>query len=171
MNGFAANSSIPPIYISFIIAVFAFAGLFMLFRLLQNVWMFKKSSHWSTTQGKILFSGVESQTSMDEDGTNTTFLAKVIYRYQVSDRTYENNQIAFNCDLSTANYSRQADLAAQYPQGSSITVYYDPDDPENAVLERKLFSVLVSLLMAAVFLGISLSILLVVILSNPTPLN
>ncbi len=166
MNGIPLNSSLPPIFISLIIAVFALAGLFMLFKLLQDSWMVKKSRDWAVTQGEVLFSGVESQTSMDEDGTNTTFLAKVIYRYQVAGKTYENNQIAFNSDLSTANYTRQADLAAQYPQGTPITVYYDPDDPENAVLERKLFFTLATIFMAAVFLTISLSILLLLVIAS-----
>lgn len=161
------NSILPTICISGVISVFGLAGIFVLFQLLKTYFLFKQSQHWSTTEGMVLFSGVDSQTSVEPEGSNTTYQAKVIYQYIVSGQTYEHNRIAFNSDLRTTNYNKQAELASRYPQGEPITVYYDPDDPEQAVLERKVSAVLLTLLMAAVFIGISILIALFTLGNNP----
>ena len=159
---------IPTICISGVITIFAFAGLFLLFKLMQNFLLVKQSKHWLTTPGKVVFSGVETQTTTDESGTTTTYLAKVIYEYQVADQLFQQNRIAFNSDSSTSNYKSQAAISARYPPEKPILVYYDPKNPAEAVLERKVTFVMTTIIIAALFLGISLFVIFITLWSNPT---
>jgi hypothetical protein len=160
---------IPTICISGVITIFAFAGLFLLFKLMKNFFLAKQSKHWLTTPGKVVFSGVESQTTTDESGTTTTYLAKVIYEYQVADQFYQHNRIAFNSDTSTINYKSQAAISARYQPEETILVYYDPENPAEAVLERKVTSVFTTIIIAAVFLGISFFVIFIILKMKPPP--
>ena len=147
------------IVVFIIILFFAVAGGYMLYKLLKNIVLYLQSKRWMRTEGQILFAGVDSQTSIEVDGPHTTYQAKVIYRYTVSGNTYDHNQIAFNSDLRTENYQKQAEIASQYAPGEAVTVYYNPNHPENAIIERKIFSVLVHIMMVLIFFGISLLII------------
>lgn len=158
---------IPTICISGVITIFAFAGLFLLFKLMQSFLLAKQSKHWLTTPGKVVFSGVETQTTTDESGTTTTYLAKVIYEYQVADQLFQHNRIAFNSDSSTSNYKSQAAISARYQIEKPTLVYYDPENPAEAVLERKVTFVMTTIIISALFLGISLFVMFITLWSNP----
>lgn len=57
---------------------------------------------------------------------------RVLYRYGVSGREHESRRIVF---VDRARGRTRSELAAEYPEGRRVTVRYDPDDPETAVLE------------------------------------
>jgi hypothetical protein len=57
----------------------------------------------------------------------------VEYEFSVSDRTYRGARIAIGDDSGGANI--EATLA-RYPVNKNVTVYYEPADPNNCVLER-----------------------------------
>ena len=59
------------------------------------------------------------------------------YTYQVSGQAYSSKRMVFGALKGYGNPAKaEADLQA-YPLGEQITVYYDPEKPSEAVLERK----------------------------------
>jgi hypothetical protein len=91
---------------------------------------------WSTVAGGILTSEVIIHHSRDSHGRTTiNFMPKVTYEYQVDGQKFTGDGIAFG----TATYGKKkADaIAAAYPQGTPVTVHYDPANPAKAVLETK----------------------------------
>jgi hypothetical protein len=58
----------------------------------------------------------------------------VVFSYAVGRVRFMSSRIAFH-SLSSSNRSDAARFAATYPVGRTVQVFYDPQDPEQAVLE------------------------------------
>ena len=141
--------------------VFIAVGLFMLYRLVKNVQKAKQSKNWMTTPGKVLFSDVDVQYSTNADDEPVKmYQAKVVYEYDVFGMHYEKDRIAFNTGMRSSNYRKHAAVAAAYPAGNSVTVFYNPDDPDDAVLETKVQSPTSSIIIALVMIAIGLVIII-----------
>ena len=78
----------------------------------------------------ITESGVD--TSSDGEG-GTTYCLWVEYQYTYDNETYDGNVLSFSKDNSCSSWSEDAD--EDYPAGKEITVYVNPDNPYDAVLE------------------------------------
>jgi len=81
------------------------------------------STNWPTTKGEILESGFRTK------GDNTSYPV-VKYQYDVNGKTYDGDRIVFgsSADVPSGTLDR-------YPVGGTVTVFYDPNHPESAVLE------------------------------------
>ena len=88
------------------------------------------TSDWNATDGVITESGVD--TSSDGEG-GTTYCLWVEYQYTYDNETYDGNVLSFSKDNSCSSWSEDAD--EDYPAGKEITVYVNPDNPYDAVLE------------------------------------
>ena len=88
------------------------------------------TSDWNATDGVITESGVD--TSSDGEG-GTTYCLWVEYQYTYDNETYDGNVLSFSKDNSCSSWSEDAD--ENYPAGKEITVYVNPDNPYDAVLE------------------------------------
>jgi hypothetical protein len=64
-------------------------------------------------------------------------VARIVYRYQVGETVYESEQVGFETVPVEASSEAGQRLLGQYPAGAQVTVYHDPADPANAVLERE----------------------------------
>ena len=72
---------------------------------------------------------------------------------------YEKDRIAFNTGVRSSNYKKHAAIAAAYPVGQALTVYFNPDDPNDAVLETKVDSAASSVIIAIICIAIGLVII------------
>ena len=88
------------------------------------------SRDWTAVPGTITVSQVAIST--DEDGT--TYSADVQYKYVVNDRWRAADTVHFG-EYGSGSRSHAEKIVARYPPGSPVTVYYNPDDPDTAVLE------------------------------------
>lgn len=88
----------------------------------------KKSTNWPTAKGVIIESYIRSD---DEGGYNP----RVRFTYQVDAKEYESSEITTKQRSDTLNRNPAEAIIAQYPEGSTVTVYYDPRHPSYGVLE------------------------------------
>ncbi len=93
---------------------------------LQNA---RVSESWPTTTGEILSSNVR----IDDDDEGTSYFGDVTFRYVVADLPYTSDNVSFG--QYGGNRSHAEEIVAKYPVGSQVTVYYDPNEVETAVLE------------------------------------
>jgi hypothetical protein len=129
---------------AFPVVMLAGMGLFTLmlwYAFQRQLWDMRR---WSSAQGKVLVSEVESL--MDEGASeNSTptqmFRPSVVYTFKVDGRQYMSDHVVPGTQTSGKVAGRAPgfvnDRVAKYPPGSSVTVYYDPRDPTQSVLERK----------------------------------
>jgi hypothetical protein len=89
-----------------------------------------KTRNWSSVMGKVTSSMMEERS--DNEGGTTSYPV-VVYRYSAGGQTYENDKIAPGLQWGGTGAGR---VVARYPAGSSVTVYYDPQNPSVSILER-----------------------------------
>ncbi len=90
----------------------------------------RASSQWPTTEGTVTSSEVRDTSDAESD----SYSPRVTYEYQVDDVSYQNNTITFGQN-SYSSRRKAESIAAGYPTGSRVTVYYEPGDPAQSVLE------------------------------------
>ncbi len=118
---------------------------------------------WPTTPGEITASRVDIHTSTDNDGhTSTTYKPVVAYRYELMGLQYTGERIAFGAN--TFNRRKSDEIIARYPVGQSVTVHYNPDKPQDAVLETEVHGGTVSLIIGIVLMGVGVVLAVVSLL-------
>ena len=91
------------------------------------------SQSWLPTNGRVLKSRVEVIS-----GRYTSVKPYVLYEYQVNSQTYQSDMIRASDKIMVIQRGSRAayDTIDRYPEGASVTVYYNPQNPSEAVLER-----------------------------------
>jgi len=90
------------------------------------------AENWASTTGKVVTSRVEVS-----GGDHTTVSPHIVFQYTVYGKEYSNSQIkAGDIHMSTYSSRNAYDIVDKYPAGSEVTVYYDPENPEQSALER-----------------------------------
>lgn len=96
--------------------------------------------HWQATVGRIVSSQAEARLvrkspigeNMVENSEIRNFAA-VTYAFNVGRAKFHGNRLSFGTDTGNAGVT---EALKRYPEGMEVTVYYDPSDPENCVLDR-----------------------------------
>jgi len=98
----------------------------------------KASTSWPSVEGKVVSSEVERERTSRRSGgrrrTSTTYEAAIHYRYTVNGTEYSSDRVSFG-EYSSSNRAHAQGIVSRYPAGKTVQVYYDPNDPEVAVLE------------------------------------
>lgn len=97
---------------------------------------------WPSVAGKVVVSGAELRDVrvMDSDREGGFRIeqrnfANIVYEYPVAGRKLRNNRVSIGEDSGNLEV---AETIAKYPAGAAVTVYYNPRNPKEAVLERDL---------------------------------
>lgn len=86
---------------------------------------------WPTATGTVTAAGLVERISGDGE---PAYAADVRYTYQVNQQEYSASRISLG-DFSGADSAAAETVLRRYPRGEPVTVYYDPDHPERALLE------------------------------------
>ena len=119
------------------ILVMVFAGVFLVAGVIILLWGITSSrsaftsQKWPAETGTITASSIE--TSRSNKG-NTMYSADIRYTYQVNGQGYTGSKVSFG-DVSTSDSADARKIVSRYQSGQAVTVYYNPQDPQQAVLE------------------------------------
>ncbi len=100
------------------------SGTYLLWTLIRQ----HASNRWSTTTGEILESNLEE----DSDGWGP----HVRYLYAVEGKRYANDRLYVYLSNRSTEQDAKRHLSP-YPVGKTVTIYYNPAKPEEAVLDRR----------------------------------
>ena len=97
---------------------------------------------WVESQGTMLSGYVVGSEGYDQSTNSyqTYYAPEVTYQYEVNGVQYTGSRVA---ELA-GRYGSKSDVEkflADHPVGSTVTVYYDPADANNAILEKGLGSI------------------------------
>ena len=87
-------------------------------------------SQWPSTMGTVVNSYLERRSSSD----GSTNYPVVQYSYQVGGQMYQSSKLAPGPEVGGTGAGK---VVARYPAGAQVMVFYDPQKPSDAVLERK----------------------------------
>jgi len=94
------------------------------------------SKSWPTTTGTVLSANVElRQSRSGRSGYSLSHYPIVVYDYEVRGQRYQGNRIGFS-EIGTGWAGPAQQKLARYPIGGAVQVYYNPQNPMEAVLER-----------------------------------
>lgn len=119
------------------IVPFAIIALIMLLVVLRNGARVRASRNWDSTTGRVLYSGIGSRRSTGSSGsTSTTYYPQVAYEYEVRGQRYQSQRLSFGT-VGYGSHRTAETKAAQYIVGAPVEVFFDPANPDQAVLERR----------------------------------
>ena len=87
-------------------------------------------SQWPSTMGTVMMSRLERRSSSD----GSTDYPVVQYYYQVGGQSYQSYKLAPGPEIGGTGAGK---VVARYPAGAQVMVFYNPQNPSDAVLERK----------------------------------
>ena len=88
-------------------------------------------SQWPSTMGTVMMSRIEQRSS--SEGGYTDYPV-VQYSYQVGGQAYQSYKLAPGAEVGGTGAGK---VVARYPAGAQVMVFYNPQNPSEAVLERK----------------------------------
>jgi hypothetical protein len=122
--------------INWVFLIVAAIGIFVLISAFVSRSKANASLNWSGTQGTVTESFVQKMESYDSDqGSTTSYSPRVKYSYTVNQQAFEEDCIHFGVGKSSRKAAEE--VVNRYPEGSTVMVYYDPQKPQQAVLERR----------------------------------
>jgi uncharacterized protein DUF3592 len=89
-------------------------------------------SQWPSTMGTVNASYLERRHSSGDSGS--TNYPVVQYSYQVSGQAYQSTKLAPGPEVGGTGAGK---VVARYPAGAQVMVFYNPQNPSDAVLETK----------------------------------
>ena len=93
----------------------------------------RAAASWAETAGTVLSTAIK----VGRVGQTRSEIPVVIYTYSVDGRPYQSYRLRAGDDTGQIRVIGDASRTLErYPVGSNVTVYYDPEDPANAALER-----------------------------------
>ena len=87
-------------------------------------------SQWPSTMGTVNNSYLEARSSSESGTTNYPV---VNYSYQVGGQAYQGGKIAPGPEMGGTGAGK---VVGRYPAGAQVMVFYNPQNPSDAVLER-----------------------------------
>ncbi len=115
--------------------VFLVAGVGIFLWQIKAVFKSWQASDWLPVQATLTH--VEQTVSHGDN--STTYAVKGSYQYQVAGKTYQSNQLNFhNVSDNIGSYQQDfyRQLSFKRNNSQTITAYYDPDNPSEAVIDR-----------------------------------
>jgi hypothetical protein len=104
-------------------------GLAVIFYMRRKM---SQASGWPSTNGVVTASSVEARSSGEDEGF--TDYPVVRYSYQVGGQAFQGNRIALGPETGGSGARK---TVARYATGAPVTVFYNPQNPAEAILEKK----------------------------------
>ena len=95
------------------------------------------SQQWPNVPGMISVSELRQSTNTDDDGhISYAYYPHVEYSYSILGQSYTSKQIAFGGVRGFNNPNQAQTALVKYPVNTPVQVFYNPQNPSEAVLER-----------------------------------
>jgi Protein of unknown function (DUF3592) len=122
-------------HVNWIYLVLSLVGVAAIIRAASSLKQAGRSENWPGVQGKIIESRIDKQNKLEYDAADsTTYTPVVRYTYSLQGKEYTGERVAFG--MTNKNRNPASELVKRYPLDELVMVYYNPEKPEEAVLER-----------------------------------
>lgn len=116
--------------------IFIIVGLILTIIGKNSVGTAKASLEWPTAQGQIVTSEMDMR--REKSGGSTArhyqYRPNILYEYSVDGARYTSKKVAV-VGMTSRDQKDIKPILRRYKEGSSVTVYYNPEDPKSAILE------------------------------------
>ncbi len=116
--------------------LFVAGGVYLIVTSVRSRRKAQASQSWPSVTGRVLAADIVEYVSRDEDKTTRSYHLAVQYEYEVNGQRYVGDKVNIGPVRRNINPRRSQEILARYPVGGNVTVYYNPVNPQEAVLER-----------------------------------
>lgn len=126
------------------------------------------SQTWPSTIATILNTDVRTKVKHDDDGyvKSTSYSRHVEYSYAVGGVTYESKKLTFGSSQMFSTHQQAEYALRPYPVGGQVTVFYNPEKYDDAVLERVAPKSKIGMIIGIIFLVIGACVGLIGLISQ-----
>lgn len=119
----------------------------------------QESSTWPSVAGKVLEAYVSSHTETDSEGEGVeAYAPRVVYEYEVNGVAHRSDRLAIGPVATSRNRRSAEQEVARYPVGGEVRVFYNPQNPAEAVLQTRLQAGNAMFILGIIFLGLAVLI-------------
>ena len=111
-------------------------GIFLVFTSRRDKQKALASVDWPTVNGEMTHTTVHVDGGQDG---HFHYIPQIQYVYQVGSQVYDGDKMAFGKAVRYKTHEEAEGILAYYPVEEVVKVYYNPQKPEEAVLERGSF--------------------------------
>ena len=125
------------LFVGFFLILCLTIGVGTIYLGIRDIVYTKSSLYWPHTNGKVVSSSIIKSTPSrtgNSPAGSLTFQADIEYEYIVKNKTLKNYRISYG-DFGSSDESLAKGIVSRYPIGKMVTVYYEPDNPSESVLE------------------------------------
>ena len=141
----------------FFVFAFFLGGAAAIFFGYRNRQKATESLNWPKVPGTITEAEVRKDYDTDAEGfTTTTYVPEIKYQYQVGGEEFSNQQISFGGTKTYSSSKKAEEALSQYPVNGSVSVYYNPENPEESVLVQGTKGTMTLIIVGAAFIAISI---------------
>lgn len=135
-SGTKGRPALPLIILTFVLLV---AAIWLLSTTYLKQREARQSLTWPSVEGIVIDHQLEKHTNREKSGYSeshvTHYVPVISYKYEVNGKNYTNKRITLeNTEFETAKKANV--YLAKYPIGMRMTVFYNPANPERAIVER-----------------------------------
>ena len=112
-------------------------GVYLIVSSQRNRQKAQQSLNWPVVQGQVTGSNVRVDNRENDDTPRVDYIPEVHYLYQVGGQTYQSSKITFGAQPDFPSRQKAEAVLARYPVNSGVSVYYNPTNPQESVLEQK----------------------------------
>jgi hypothetical protein len=94
------------------------------------------SKYWTETMGQVVSSGIEPRTGRSQHGYTTAYYPVVVYTYDAMGQRFQSSRINFGAEMGYGYTGWAQNIVNKFPVGSAVPVYFNPENPPEAVLTR-----------------------------------
>ncbi len=127
-------------------------GIVLILRYVRGKQKAKQSESWPSVEGKILSHDIR----MDSGDDYTFYLPQVTYTYQIQDQEFTGKRISFGSAPSFKKIFKAEKLLEQFPINSLVTVYYDPEKPQESVIQQTMGKMTATLVVGIIMIFVTL---------------
>jgi len=117
--------------------LFGGAAVYVLWQAISARRKAAQSQTWQSVEGTIASSSVEEKHVHDQNGTHTSYELKVEYDYTVNGVPYVNDRRTLGKVPKGIPYKEIPEVSTRYAAGVKVPVWYNPENPQEACLERE----------------------------------
>jgi hypothetical protein len=115
--------------------LFTGVGLYVLIRGFTEFRTSKASRDWPSVEGQVTVAMVGTKVGhSSSQGRSRKYSPQVAYTYSILGQQYTSNQVIIGARQWYASRAK-AEALLTYQPGQQVTVYYNPDNPAQAILE------------------------------------
>jgi len=116
------------------------SGLLVILKALADIFLLLINKNWEEAKGQIIRSEVEHKVSRTFSALGLyhsfSYYPDITYEYYIHGDRYESTRIYLG-SLTPGSYKKADDIVEKYPLDRNVKVYYKKDNPDVAILDRK----------------------------------